>query len=329
MTANKNESGIAAAAFAPDGRRLAAISTGPRDSAGTLASRVLVWDLESGKEERRLDIPWAGSDSGLAFSPDGTRLAGAVGWPTDESPTVKVRVWDAATGAVIMAREFPFASRAIPAFSADGSLLAVAVGEWWGSSEVKVLDISSGKELRSFAGHRNQVHGLVFSPDGRRLASSSAPPVTAFNRTDAEVKLWDVAGGRELLTFPAASRGDLAFSPDGRRLTYVSVAKDRGDAVVQVWDATPMPDGVALASFPARAAEVKLWDLVGGRELLTLQATGVDRIGTSELGRSCLAFGPDGHRLSYIPCGSRRVAEVQVWDATPMPDEPASAAGGR
>jgi hypothetical protein len=63
--------------------------------------------------------------------------------------------------------------------------------------------------------------------------------------------------------------------------------------------------------------------------LLTLQTTGVDRIGTSELGRSGLAFGPDSHRLSYIPCGLRREAEVQVWDATPMPDEPANAAGGR
>ena len=49
-------------------------------------------------------------------------------------------------------------------------------------------------------------------------------------------------GGRELLTLPAIGKGSLTFSPDGLRLSYVSATKHRGDAEVQVWDATPLPD---------------------------------------------------------------------------------------
>jgi WD40 repeat protein len=88
----------------------------------------------------------------------------------------------------------------------------------------------------------------------------------------------------------------LAFSPDGRRLA-------------------------SLASFPMRAAEVKLWDLVGGREMLNVETTGVDLIGSSGLGYSGFAFRPDGQRLFYIPGGSYHDAEVQIWDATPIPEE--------
>jgi hypothetical protein len=89
----------------------------------------------------------------------------------------------------------------------------------------------------------------------------------------------------------------VAFSPDGRRLA-------------------------SLASFPKQPAEVKLWDLVGGREMLTLKATGVDLVGSNALGNSGFTFSPEGHRLFYLPGGSRREAEVQVWDATPLPDDP-------
>jgi RNA polymerase sigma factor (TIGR02999 family) len=35
---------------------------------------------------------------------------------------------------------------------------------------------------------------------------------------------------------------------------------------------------------------------------------------------SGFAFSPDGQRLFYIPAGNRRDAEVQVWDATPLPE---------
>ena len=81
---------------------------------------------------------------------------------------------------------------------------------------VKVLDAASGKEKLSLAGHRDQVYGLTFSPDGRRLASAG------YVRNESEVKLWDVAGGRDLLTLPAIGYGNLMFHPDGFRLSYVS-----------------------------------------------------------------------------------------------------------
>jgi hypothetical protein len=57
-------------------------------------------------------------------------------------------------------------------------------------------------------------------------------------------------------------------------------------------------------------AEVKLWDLAGGREMLTLKTAGVDLVGSNALGNSGFAFSPDGHRLFYLPGGPRREAEV-------------------
>ena len=120
------------------------------------------------------------------------------------------------------------------------------------------------------------------------------------------IKVLDADTGRERLSL-AGHRYEiwkLAFSPDGRRLA-------------------------SLASFPTQVAEVKLWDLAGGREMLTLQATGVDLIGSNSPGNSGFAFSPDGHRLFYLPGGSRRDAEVQVWDATPLPEDPAEASPRR
>jgi WD40 repeat protein len=52
---------------------------------------------------------------------------------------------------------------------------------------------------------------LAYSPDGRRLASSSR---------DGGVKVWDPAAGEELLslTGDAGAYHCVAFSPDGKRL---------------------------------------------------------------------------------------------------------------
>jgi WD40 repeat protein len=111
------------------------------------------------------------------------------------------------------------------------------------------------------------------------------------------IKVLDPDTGRERLSL-AGHRNmiwKLGFSPDGRRLA-------------------------SLGSYPMQAPEIKLWDMAGGREILNLKATGVDLIGSNDLGSGGFGFSPDGQRLIYVPGGSRRDAEVQGWDATPLPE---------
>jgi WD40 repeat protein len=247
------EAFLSHAAFSPDGRRLATTWSVWNDSQAERKRwehSVSIWDLETGRERLHLDMPLPTT---LAFNPDGRRLAGGLSSWSSLGRGGELRVWDAATGEVVLTRTFAHAIVENVAYNGDGTLLAVAVGDVGDAGMIKVLDAESGQERVSLAGHRQMIWELAFSPDGRRLAS--------------------------------------------------------------------------LASFPMQVAEVKLWDLAGGREMLTLKTTGVDLVGSNGLGNSGFAFSPDGHRLFYLPGGSRREAEVQVWDATPMPEESISGAG--
>src|SRR5262249_51359741 len=78
-------------------------------------------------------------------------------------------------------------------------------------------------------GHLGPAYSATFSPDGKRLASTSA---------DRTVQVWDAATGKPQLTL--GGQGDyvngVAFSPDGERIAF-DVEKYGEGAVVIVADA--------------------------------------------------------------------------------------------
>ena len=94
------------------------------------------------------------------------------------------------------------------AVSPGGTLVALATNR----GEVQLFDPAKGELIESLHGHLGAVFGLAFSPDGRRLISSSGGREA--------VKLWDVGTRQELLTLPGAGSLLLAaaWSADGNSI---------------------------------------------------------------------------------------------------------------
>ena len=87
--------------------------------------------------------------------------------------------------------------------------------------------------IHTLVGHSADATGAAFSPDGRRVATSSR---------DKTIKLWDMSTGQDVFTLRGHTAGviSLAFSPDGNLLVSGGV-----DNTARVWNATPFPAPVA------------------------------------------------------------------------------------
>ncbi len=90
---------------------------------------------------------------------------------------------------------------------------------------IKLWDVASGTVKATLSGHGDYVNSVVFSPDGKIVASSSS--------MDKTIKLWDVASGTEKTTLSGHwdNVTSVAFSPDGKIL-----ASSSSDKTIKLWD---------------------------------------------------------------------------------------------
>ena len=130
-------------AFSPDGRRVAATFMAPdHDDPKASGSGVRVWDLAGGKEILQVERPSSTMHewSGVAFAPDGARLAMALGYRGSvaaEEREKTVLVLDAASGREVVTLKAPvngsylgWSGGSSLAFSPDGARLTAASGGW-------------------------------------------------------------------------------------------------------------------------------------------------------------------------------------------------------
>jgi len=205
--------GVSPFVFIPDGRLLSL--EGPRD-------------LATGKKVSSKNLPRLEQGRRLLLMPDGQTLL--------YSNAAGVHLWDLATGKEL--RTLTGAGDDHILLAPDGKTLITSNGA------LQQWDLSTGKRLyvdNFDQGHTREVTALVFSADGKRLASGGK---------DGSVRLWDTTTAKPIYTWRAHGTlwpgpetvEALDMTPDGRW-----IISGGNDARLRVWDTAAAKETLAIA----------------------------------------------------------------------------------
>ena len=298
LTLKGHSNHVLSVTFSPDGKRIA--------SSG-YDRTVKVWDSETGEEKLTIKKAHSREITTVLFSPDGKRIL-----TQSRFAHKRIKVWDAKTGQQLLANTDYGSYGDCAALSPDGKLIAmgdllktrvcdsktgeeVLVMKASGSKEcvgfspdgkwivagygrhIGVWDAETGEMHKFYGGHTDEISDVEFSPDGKRIASSSddgAKPI----------KVWDFETGKELFTLEISDPNNVSFSSDGKRIVSSGYST------------------------------IKVWDSKTGKIMLTLRPN--DQEGRVSSPRMYVAISPDGKRIASSGHGEggKIVDIVKVWD---------------
>ncbi len=296
--------------YSPDGSLLGASTLLDGQSIMTA-----VWRTATGQELFTL------STSIAAFDEESSRL---ITWRVDQNLDLVWEIWDATNGEKL--------DTIFLTIDNIASSIGGAINSDWGYAAIRYVDgtvdvwsISTQEKVLHLIEHENMVNSLKFTPDNQYLASAD---------NAGQVKLWqmpeeEIDGIIKLassLTLPHSGPVEtMAISPDSRYLATIS-----NDYTVTLWDipasiaaGTPLSmsqfaltghaERISQIAFNAQGSQlaalskdglVRVWDALGGTELLSLVSNKHTRD---------IAFSPDGTHLTTANDGGL----IQTWDITP------------
>ena len=188
----------------------------------------------------------------------------------------------------------------------------------------KIWDLAKGASTQTIKGHTDALNSISFSPDATQVVTTSK---------DKTVRVWDVAGAKEIATFKVErmvetkdAKGKVSQTKElGREFTSAVFTSDGKkiiagnlDGVIKVYDVESKkearemkahegiwalalsPDGTKLAS-GGYDQTIKIWNVADGKDLRTIKA----HLGTV----TSLSFSADGQ---WLASGSID-GTVKVW----------------
>ena len=283
-----HEREITQMAWSPDGKMLASPS---------LDKTVCLWNVETGQHLHTLQ-GHAQVVRGVAWSPDGFRIASC-------SDDKTIRIWNAKTGQQLRALlEHVTKNVSSIAWSLSGEMIAS------GSTDgtISLWNPNTGQLLDVLKGHFSRIFRLVWSPDGKVLASCS----------NDSIRLWNVETWQIALNLDGSRIYDIAWSPDGNKLASCSE-----DKTIRIWDINQRrqtnileghteevtsvcfsSEGYLLAS-KGRDDAVRIW------RTDTWETVGILQEPASDLSLPGLAFHPTAPILASL--GEKQIV-IRIWD---------------